>query len=134
MQVIGHCGQDAVVNQVSGKSVINFSVAHSESYMKDGVKHQKTTWVSCGYWTDKTGVAQYLKKGTQVYVEGQPDVKMYEDKNRVQQANLTLRVFSIQLLGSKDRPESSNGTAQQSNFTSTATADDITEPIDDLPF
>ena len=37
MQVIGHLGQDATVNNVNGKSVINFSVAHSEKYKnKDG--------------------------------------------------------------------------------------------------
>lgn len=131
MQIIGHLGQDATVNNVNGKNVINFSVAHSENYLKDGVKHQKTTWVSCSYWTDKTGVAQYLKKGTQVYIEGQPDVKMYEDKNRTQQANLMLRVFSIQLLGSKDRQD---GNAQQSGHPSNVSAEDITEPIDDLPF
>lgn len=104
MQVIGHLGQDATVNQVSGKNVINFSVAHSEKYKNaQNVQMEKTTWVSCSYWTDKTGVAQYLRKGTQVYVEGQPDVKMYENRNREQQANIVCRVFSIQLLGSNQK-------------------------------
>lgn len=132
MQIIGFLGQDATVNQVGNGTVINFSVAHTEFYMKGEVKHQKTTWVSCNYWTDKTTVAQYLRKGTQVYAEGQPEARAYEDRTRTMQAELKLRVFSIQLLGSKDRPEGGNNSQQ--GHPSTATADDITEPIDDLPF
>lgn len=63
LQVIGHLGQDATVNNVNGKSVINFSVAHSEKYKnKDGVEVNKSIWVSAAYWTDKINVAMYLKK------------------------------------------------------------------------
>lgn len=131
LQAIGHIGQDAIVNVVNGKNVINFSVAHSEKYKNaGGIEMQKTTWVSCNYWTDKTGVAQYLKRGVQVFVEGQPDVKMYEDKNRQQQAELKLRVVQIQLLGSRDKPESGSAPAQNN----IPAAEDITEPISDLPF
>lgn len=132
LQIIGHIGNDATINQVGGKSVINFNVAHSEKWTDaQNVKHEKTTWVSCSYWTDRTGVAQFLRKGTQVYVEGIPEVKTWEDRSRVLQAGLSVRVFSIQLLGGKDRPSGNNGT-QQSNYP--ANAEDITEPIDDLPF
>ena len=68
-QVIGHLGKDAVVTSVLGKTVINFSVAHTEKF-KDasGAVKEKTTWVDCSNWTDKTAIAPYLKKGTQVYV------------------------------------------------------------------
>jgi len=75
---IGNLGKDAVLNNVNGKNVINFTVAHTERY-KDaqGNQKDKTTWVDCAYWTDRTGIAPYLKKGTQVYVEGTPDVRTY---------------------------------------------------------
>jgi single-strand DNA-binding protein len=68
LQVIGNLGKDGVVNNVNGKNVINFSVAHTEKF-KDaqGVQKDKTIWVECAYWTDRTGIAPYLKKGTQVY-------------------------------------------------------------------
>ena len=61
LQVIGNLGKDCIVKEVNGKTVINFSVAHSERY-KDAQGNQKerTTWVECAYWTDKTAVAQYL--------------------------------------------------------------------------
>lgn len=133
LQVIGHIGNDAIINDVNGKRVINFNVAHSETYTKDGVKHQKTTWVGCSYWTDKLALSQYLKRGTQVYVEGQPEARAYENRSGEMLAELKVRVFHIQLLGSKDRHEPAGNTTQ-SGHPSTVSADDITEPIDDLPF
>ena len=102
LQCIGHLGKDATVNQVNGKTVINFNVAHSEKYKDaNGTEISKTVWVSCGYWSDKTTIAQYLLKGTQVYVEGTPDIKTYQDANGKTNANIILRVGNIQLLGSK---------------------------------
>ena len=45
LQVIGNLGKDAVLNNVNGKSVINFTVAHTERF-KDaqGVQKDKTTY------------------------------------------------------------------------------------------
>lgn len=133
LQVIGHIGNDAVVNEVNGKRVVNFNVAHSEKYKdQHGVQHEKTLWVQCAYWAEKVSVAQYLKRGTQVYIEGTPDVKTYQKNDGGFGASLQVRVFSIQLLGSKDKPDGA-GKSQQGHPLSVS-ADDITEPIDDLPF
>jgi single-strand DNA-binding protein len=99
LQVIGHLGQDATVNTVNGKTVINFSVAHSEKYKnKDGVEVNKSIWVSAAYWTDRINVAMYLKKGTQVYVEGVPEAKTYTNKNNETLPQLNVRVISLSLL------------------------------------
>ncbi len=102
LQIIGHLGQDATVNNVNGKSVINFSVAHSEKFKnKEGIEVNKSVWVSCAYWTDKTNVVNYLKKGTQVYAEGAPEAKTYRNQNTNEvMPQLSLRVTSIQLLSS----------------------------------
>jgi len=63
LQLIGNLGQDAVVNNVGGKNVINFSVAHTEKYKNaDNAEVSKTTWVSCAYWTEKINLGNYLKK------------------------------------------------------------------------
>ena len=143
--VIGHLGKDATVNQVNGKNVINFTVAHSEKY-KDaqGVQVDRTTWVDCAYWSDRTAIAPYLKKGSQVYVEGTPDVRSYTTNDGRVGATLTLRVLNIQLIGTK--AEGSIDTAPQQSAPAVATttyqqppayippASSITEPADDLPF
>jgi single-strand DNA-binding protein len=141
LQVIGNLGKDCIVNNVNGKTVINFSVAHTEKF-KDaqGNQKDKTIWVDCAWWTERTAIAPYLKKGTQLYVEGQPDIRTYQTQDGKQGASLTLRVSNVQLLGSKS--ESGGGSQSQtytpqSNYgqqTQTSNAADITEPLDDLPF
>lgn len=130
--VLGHLGNDATVNVVNGRNVINFNCAHSEKYKdQNGVEVNKTTWVSCSYWSDKTGIAQYLKKGQMVYVEGQPDVKQYTANDGKQRVQLTLRVNSIHLCGGSGNQSNNNQSPQQ-----TQSNDDINNPNtqDDLPF
>ena len=107
--VIGNLGKDAIVNNVNGKNVINFSVAHTEKY-KDaqGNPKDRTVWVECAYWTDKTAIAPYLKKGTQVYAEGNPDVRSYTTQDGKTGASLSLRILTIQLLGSKNSDNGNN--------------------------
>lgn len=143
--VIGNLGKDAILNNVNGKNVINFTVAHTEKY-KDaqGVQKDRTVWVDCSYWTDRTGVVPYLKKGTQVYVEGNPDVRTYTTQDGRNGATLTLRVQSIQLVGTRGN-EGGNGSsvgnsgyapqsASYSNQPSVSSPNELTEPMDDLPF
>ena len=99
-EIIGHLGNDCIVNNVNGKTVVNFSVAHSEKWVTgQGEQKERTVWVSCSYWSEKTNVANYLKRGTQVYVEGIPDVKLYKDRQGDMIPQFTMRVQSIQLLG-----------------------------------
>jgi single-strand DNA-binding protein len=102
ISVIGRLGQDAVVNTVNGKTVINFSMAYSEKFKnQQGEDVDKTTWVSCAFWTDKLNVSNYLKKGTLIYMEGKPEAKTYlNDKTKETVAQLHSRVTSIQLLSS----------------------------------
>lgn len=142
MQVIGRLGKDCVVNAVNGKNVINFTVAHSEKYRdSQGNNQEKTIWVDCAYWTDRTAVSPYLTKGTQVFVEGSPEVRSFTRQDGTAGASLSLRVREVQLLGSKSDNGSSgspaySGAASGSSQVGTPVPapNEITEPIDDLPF
>src|SRR5882757_8728977 len=100
LQIIGNLGKDCIVKEINGKDVINFSVAHSERF-KDaqGNQKEKTTWVECAYWTDKTAVAQYLTKGRTVFAEGAPEADAYTNKDGQAAATLRMRVQTVQLLG-----------------------------------
>lgn len=132
LQIIGHLGKDAASNSVGGKNVINFSVAHSEKYKdRNGDMVNKTTWVECSYWTEKTGILPYLKKGTSVYCEGTPEVRTYEKNDGTFGTSLTLRVSSINLLSANSQQQQSTASAPQSHG---SVASDISEPMDDLPF
>ena len=100
LQIIGNLGKDCIVKEVNGKNVINFSVAHSERYKdSQGNQKERTTWVECAYWTDRTAVAQYLTKGRTVYAEGTPEADAYTNKEGQAAATLRMRVQSVQLLG-----------------------------------
>jgi single-strand DNA-binding protein len=144
MQVIGRLGKDCVVNAVNGKNVMNFTVAHSEKYKdSQGNQQEKTIWVDCAYWSDRTAVAQYLTKGTQVYVEGQPEARSFQRNDGTPGSSLSLRVREVQLLGSKNDNSGGSSYQQQPNNASSAMSgsnsnvpspSDITEPVDDLPF
>ncbi|MEO7961403.1 MAG: single-stranded DNA-binding protein [Ginsengibacter sp.] len=142
LQIVGNLGADCMAKEVNGKNVINFNVAHTEKF-KDGQGNlkEKTTWVNCAYWTDRTAVAQYLKKGKQVYVEGSPEAEAYTNKENQPAATLKLRVRDLQLLGgnteggsdSSYQPSSSTSTYNSSN-NKAAVPTEMDEPADDLPF
>jgi single-strand DNA-binding protein len=139
LQVIGHLGKDCVTNTVNGKNVINFSVAHTEKF-KDvqGNQKEKTIWVECAYWTDRTAIAPYLRKGTQVYAEGSPELKTYPKNDGTTGASLIMRVMSVQLLGGRNDNNSgalgSEGNYSSQSSTTNTAPSEITEAMDDLPF
>ena len=139
LQIIGNLGKDCVTNTVNGKNVINFSVAHTEKFRDaQGNQKDKTIWVECAYWTDRTGVAPYLKKGQQVYAEGTPELKTYPKNDGTTGVSLNLRVFSVQLLGNRNSDYAGGGSegfaSQSAPAGNIPSASDITAPIDDLPF
>jgi single-strand DNA-binding protein len=143
LQIVGNLGKDCIMKEINGKNVINFSVAHTERY-KDTAGNQKerTTWVECAYWTDRTAVAQYLKKGKMVYAEGAPEADAYINKENQAAATLRMRVQSLQLLGGNDSGPGSGAPAMQqsapvatgSYAPAPAVATAGTAPDDDLPF
>ena len=137
LQVIGHLGKDCLTNTVNGKNVINFSVANTERYRDaQGNTKEKTTWVECAYWTDRTAVAPYLKKGTLVYVEGTPEARSYPKNDGTTGVSLTMRVNSVQLLGGKpnDNDNADNDFSRQNTNRAPAGNVDQETVTDDLPF
>jgi single-strand DNA-binding protein len=100
LQIVGNLGKDCIVKEVNGKNVINFSVAHTERFKdSQGNQKERTTWVECAYWTDRTAVSQYLTKGKMVYAEGSPEADAYSNKEGQPAATLRMRVQNLQLLG-----------------------------------
>jgi single-strand DNA-binding protein len=148
LQIVGNLGKDCIVKEVNGKNVINFSVAHTERYKdSQGNQKERTTWVECAYWTDKTAVAQYLTKGKTVYAEGSPEADAYMNKDNQAAATLRMRVQNIQLLGGSggDAPQNPNSGGSSSynsgsfanapnNPVASAAASAASDAADDLPF
>lgn len=139
LQIIGNLGKDCIVKEINGKHVINFSVAHTERYKdSQGTQKERTTWVECAYWTDKTAIAPYLVKGTSVYAEGSPEADPYTNKEGQAAATLRMRVQNIQLLSSNREQGSNQGNVTNAGMTTSPVVKtepaNTAAPVDDLPF
>lgn len=100
MQFIGTLGKDAEIRDAANTKVINFSVAVNIGY---GDK-KSTMWIECAKFGEKTGIAEYLKKGTKVYISGEPALRTWE-KDGKNGAAINVRVQDIELLGSQQQQQ-----------------------------
>lgn len=139
IEIIGNIGNDAVVKDFNGKKYIAFSVAHSEKY-KDaqGNAVEKTTWVSV-LKPRESAVAQYLKKGTGVYVCGDLSVKAYTDSQHQTRVGVNCVAREVQLLpGKRNQSQQPQQGAEQGGATANhqQPAEPATSEEDknDLPF
>lgn len=84
VQLIGRLGQDPkIITFDEGKSKVNFSVATNESYRdSDGDKVERTQWHDIVAWGSLSEImGQYLKKGSEVAIEGRLNYRTYDDKD-----------------------------------------------------
>ena len=129
ISIIGNVTKDAEIRRFEGgRSVINFDVAVNERYKdRNGQKAERTTYVRCAMWRENTSIAQYITKGTKLYVEGSPDADAYVNKEGKAIGNLKVNVREIEFLGSATKKSESG---------SGAPAEDVFAPSanDDLPF
>lgn len=84
VNLIGNLGQNPETKKLdSGKKVAHFTLATSDDYKNsEGQKIKETTWHNIVAWNGLAELAgNYLKKGSQVAVEGRIVYRSYEDKN-----------------------------------------------------
>ena len=70
--LVGHLGKDPEVRHLEGgATVVNFTLATTENYTKDGRKVEQTEWHNVVMWRGLADVAaKFLQKGKLVYIEG----------------------------------------------------------------
>ena len=136
--LIGHLGNDATLHQLPNKQVINFNLCHTDKWRDaTGMVKEKSQWFYCSYFTDKTGILPYLKKGGQVYVEGQIDAKTFTKDNGEVIVQLTCRVNMIQLLGGNKETQPERTLKQEtekSHYSAVEMKSDIPQNDENLPF
>lgn len=96
----GVLGNDAEVKEVGNSKVINFNVAVSQDYRdKEGNKVEKTEWVKASMWRDlNSSVADYLKKGKRVIIEGTPETEGYKSKDGEIRSVLSVKVRELEFV------------------------------------
>jgi single-strand DNA-binding protein len=148
--LIGHLGKDPEIRRTqTGKPIANFSVATSERW-KDkatGERKQHTDWHQVVIFNE--GLAQiaekYLRKGSQVYIEGANKTRKWTDKNGVDRyvTEIVLSGFNsrLTLLDKADRPPDASeasygdGDTREQAPAATAAAGGRRDDMDDeIPF
>ena len=133
--VIGNIGKDAEYKEFNGNKFIAFNVAATKRYRDaQGNSHTKTTWVSC-LKRGESNVIDYLKKGAQVYVEGEFSVRTYSTQQGIQ-AGVDCLVDKLELLGSKPQDNAQQGaqTAEAASAAPAQAAPTAEGENDGLPF
>ncbi len=100
--LIGRLGKDPETRFMpNGEAVCNFSVATSESWKDhNGQRQERTEWHNITMYRRLAEIAgQYLKKGSQVYLEGKIQSRKYTDKNGVERTAYDIIVNEMKMLG-----------------------------------
>ncbi len=102
--LVGRLGNDPDVRYTaSGSAVTTISVATSESWRdrNTGQQQERTEWHRVVFFGKLAEIAgQYLKKGSQVYVEGSLRTSKYTDKNGIERYSTDINATEMQMLGS----------------------------------
>lgn len=98
----GTVGKDAEVKDVGNRKAINFDVAVSMDYKNaNGEKVERTEWVRAVLWKSdrqSTKIADFLKKGQKVLIEGIPGSEGYQSKDGHVKSTLHVNVKDLELL------------------------------------
>jgi len=103
--LVGNLGADPELNSANnGTQVANLSLATSEQWTdKNGERQERTEWHRLVLWDKLADIAaQYLKKGSQIYVEGKLQTRSWDDPNGQKKWTTEIRVFQLQMLGKRE--------------------------------
>jgi single-strand DNA-binding protein len=105
VRLIGHLGENPKVRKLdSGKKVATLSIATNEIYYdQSGKKVSETTWHRLVAWGKQAEIAEnYLKKGSEIAVEGKLTNRSYDDKNGEKHYITEVVVNSMLMLDKKN--------------------------------
>ena len=102
--LVGRLGKDPETRYMtSGEAVTNVSLATSDNYKdKNGEKQERTEWHNLVFYRRLAEIAgEYLKKGSQIYVEGRIQTRKWQDKDGKDRYTTEIIVNEMKMLGSK---------------------------------
>ena len=102
--LVGNLGRDPETRYMpDGAAITNFSIATTEQWKdKAGEKQEKTEWHRISTFQRLAEIAgEYLKKGSQVYIEGRLQTRKWTDKDGVEKFTTEIIADKMQMLGSR---------------------------------
>jgi len=131
--ILGRLGADPEVRSLNnGSKVVNLRIATSESWKskETGERKEKTEWHSVVIFNEGiAGIAeQYLKKGSQVYIEGQLQTRKWQDQsgNDRYSTEIVLQRYQgeLTMIGGKREGDSQSGQSDRSQSQDYSSAKD----------
>lgn len=103
--IVGNLGRDPETRYMpSGDAIANIAVATTDKWKDKATGEQKeaTEWHRISFFGKLAEIAgQYLKKGSQVYIEGKLRTRKYTDKDGVEKFSTEIVADTMQMLGSR---------------------------------
>lgn len=148
--IVGNLGRDPETRYMpNGEAVTNIAVATTESWKdkQSGEKKELTEWHRITFYRKLAEIAgQYLKKGSQVYVEGRLQTRKWTDKDGNERYTTEIIADAMQMLGGRQGMGSSGGdddyaqaparpaASAPANRPASRPAPNFSDMDDDIPF
>ncbi len=144
--IVGNLGRDPENRYMpSGEQVTSIAVATTDRWRDKSTGEQKeaTEWHRVSFFGKLAEIAgQYLKKGSQVYIEGRLRTRKYTDKEGIERYATEIIADTMQMLGSRpgqgEPMEDRGGSARQSSGNAQrpapSRAPNLSDMDDDIPF
>lgn len=136
--LVGNLGRDPEVRYMpNGNAVANLTLATSESW-KDkntGQQQEKTEWHRVVMFRKLAEIAgEFLKKGSQVYLEGKLQTRKWQDKEGNDRYTTEIVADSMQMLGGKSSGSDFNQEPQQQQAAQQPQSAGFDDMSDEIPF
>jgi single-strand DNA-binding protein len=132
--IVGNLGKDPEVRYMpSGSAVCNFSVATTESWKdkQTGEQQERTEWHRISMFGRLAEIAaEYLRKGSQVYLEGKIQTRKWQDKEGKDRYSTEIVADQMQMLGGRRDSGGGSGSTTSPGASEPPPADFD----DDIPF
>ena len=145
--IVGNLGRDPELRYTpQGVAVCDFSMATNERKRdKSGEMQEVATWFRVTLWRNQAeNAAKYLKKGSQVFIEGRLSQEEWTDRDGNSRQTLSVQATDMHFIGSRgDAPASFSGGDNEPEFAGPASGQESSSapPItraasadDDIPF
>ncbi len=142
--LVGNLGADPETRYMpSGKPVTNIRIATSEGWTdkQSGDKQERTEWHSVVLFEKLAEIsAEYLRKGSQVYIEGSLRTRKWQDKEGKDRYTTEIVAREMQMLGGRGGGSGEGGNERRPSVASSSTSSSAPPAIesgefdDDIPF
>lgn len=124
VMLIGNVGRDPEIRYLEGNSqgggtkVATFTLATTERYRdRNGELRENTEWHNIVAWRQTADVVErFVKKGTQLYIEGRLRTRSYTDQQGIKKYTTEINADNLQLLGRRQDDQGQGGGYQQNSY------------------